>query len=89
MKKKDNDSFETHKENQVVNSDILNEVVDIPFKSCHEHTLYVFSENQYDSLQVNLQFEKTCHNKQITEFFEGCHVFYDLVAIYMEIFQLV
>ena len=50
-------SFKTHKESQVVNSEILNESVDISFKNCHDHTLYGSSENQFDNLQVKLQFE--------------------------------
>ena len=60
-----NNYFETHEENQVLNSKISNEVVDVSFESCHEHTLYGSSENQFDIFQVTLQFENPCHNKKI------------------------
>ena len=59
-------SFETHKENQVVNSKILNKVVDVSLKNCHEHTLYGFCEDQFEHLQMKLQFENPLHSKQIT-----------------------
>ena len=41
-------------------------------------------EDQFDSMQGNLQLGQPSHGKQMTEFFEGCHVFYDPVAEYME-----
>ena len=32
-------SFETLEKNEVVNSENFNEVVDVSFENCHEHTL--------------------------------------------------
>ena len=58
--------FETHKENQIVNSEILNEVVSVSFKNCHEHTRYGSSGNQFNYSQEKLQFEQPLHSKQIT-----------------------
>ena len=46
-------SFETHKENQVVNSKNLKEVVNVSFKNCHEHTLSIFSEDQFEYSQIS------------------------------------
>ena len=52
--KNNKNSFETHEESQVLNSEISNEVVDVPFEIFHEHTLYGSSENQFNSFQVKL-----------------------------------
>ena len=41
-------------------------------------------EDQFDNMQGNLQLGQPSHGKQMTEFFEGCHVFYDPLAEYME-----
>ena len=65
FEEQNNNSFETHEENQVLNSEISNEVVDVPFESCHEHTLHGSSENKFNNLQVKLQFEQPHHSKQI------------------------
>ena len=35
-------------------------------------------------MQEELHFEKLCHDKQMTQHVESCHVFYDPVAEYME-----
>ena len=58
--------------------------MDVPFEICDEHTLYCSSENEFDSLQVKLHFEKPCHRNQIEEHFEDYHVFYDPVTDYLE-----
>ena len=58
--------------------------MDVPFESWHEHTLYGSSKNQFDIFQVKLQFENPCHNKQIVEYFENYHVFYEPVGNYIK-----
>ena len=57
FEEQNNNSFETHEENQVLNSEISNEVMGVPFEIFHEHTLYGSSENKFNSLQVKLQFQ--------------------------------
>ena len=69
FKEHNNYYFETHEENQVLNSEISNEIVDVPFEICHEHTLHGSSENQFNNLQVKLQFEQPRHRKKIEEYF--------------------
>ena len=44
----------------------------------------VLLKNEFDSLQVKLNFEKPCHRNQIEEHFEDYHVFYDPVTDYLE-----
>ena len=77
-------SAEAYKEYEVLKSEILDEVVDVSPGNCHMFSLHGSFEDQFDSVQGNLQLGKPSHGKQMTEFFEGCHVFYDLVAEYME-----
>ena len=71
--------------NEVVKSEILDEVVDVSPRNCHEFSLHISFEDQFDSMQGNLQLGQLSHGKIMTEFFEGCHDFYDLVAKYMEV----
>ena len=74
-------SFEKHKKNEFVNAEILNQVVDIPFKNCHEHSLHGFLEERFGGVLEELQLEQHCHSRHIKEIFAGCH---DPVAEYME-----
>ena len=58
--------------------------MDVLPKTCHKFSLHGSFEYQFDSVQGNLQLGKPSHGKQMTMFFEGCHVFYDPVVEYME-----
>ena len=58
---------------------MLNEFVDVSVEDCHEHSCQGSFEKKEE-----LHLEQPSHGKQMIEFFEGCHVFYDLVAEYME-----
>ena len=60
--------------------------MDVSFTNFHEHSFHGSSENQFDSLQVKLQFEQYRHSKQIAAYFEGYHIFNDPVADYMDKF---
>ena len=84
LKKQNDASFEIHEKNQVINSEILNEVVDVLFKNCHEHIRQGYFEKQFDMVLDKLQLEKPCHGKQMTDYFEVFHVAYDPVADYMD-----
>ena len=61
-----------HEKNQVLNSSIFNEIVDVSCTSCHEHSLHNYSQEQFDSVQVEIQFEQPCHDRYRTEIFAGC-----------------
>ena len=50
--------YEMQERNQVLSSDILNEVVDVSFTSCHEHSLHGFFKEEFDKVLVELQFEQ-------------------------------
>ena len=58
--------------------------MDISFKKSHEYSLDEFFECHFDSMQEELLFGQPCHDKQVIEYFEICHVFYDPVSEYME-----
>ena len=58
--------------------------MDVSPENCHVFSLHSSFEDQFDSMQGNLQLGQPSHGKQMTEFFEGCHVFYDSVVGYME-----
>ena len=75
-----------HEKNQVLNSGIFNEIVDISCTSCQEHSLHDSFEEQFDSVQVELQFEQPYWGKQTAKKFEGYQRFYDPVADYVENF---
>ena len=75
-----------HEKNQVLNSGICNKIVDVSCKSCHENSLHDYFEEQFDSVQVELQFEQPYWCKQMTGKFEGFQRFYDPVADYVENF---
>ena len=47
-------SFETLRKNHVLNSKILNEVVDVPFINFHENTLQGSFEDQFDKVLEKL-----------------------------------
>ena len=46
--------FEKHNKNEVVNAEILNQVVDIPFENSHEHSLHGSFEDQSDKVLEEL-----------------------------------
>ena len=58
--------------------------MDVSPRNCHEFSLHGYFEDQFDSVQGNLQLGHLSHGKIMTNFFESCHVFYDPVAEYME-----
>ena len=47
-------SAEAHKENQVVTLEIVKDIVDAPFETCHEHYFQGSCKKQFDSMQVEL-----------------------------------
>ena len=55
-----------HEKNQVLNSSIFNEIVDISSTSFQEHSLHDSFEEQFDSVQVELRFEHPYWCKQMT-----------------------
>ena len=81
MEKHNDIFFETLVRNQVLNYDILDEEVDVSFANCQEHSLHGFLEELFDSVQVEIQFEKPCHERYITKYIASCH---DPVEEYME-----
>ena len=66
--------------NKVVKIEISNEVVDISLKKNHENSFQNSFKDQFQSMQEELLFGQPCHDKQVIEYFEICHVFYDLVV---------
>ena len=70
-------SAKAYKEYEVLKLEILDEVVDVSPGNRHEFSLHSSFEDQFDSVQGNLQFGQLSHGKIMTEFFESCHVFYD------------
>ena len=58
--------------------------MDVFPRNCHVFSLHGSFEDRFDSMQGNLQLRWISHGQPMTEFFEGCHVFYDPVAKYME-----
>ena len=79
-----NVSAKTYKEHEVLKSEVLDEVVDVLPGNCHVFSLYGSFEDKFDSMQGNLQLGRLSHGQPTTDFFEGCDVFYDPVAKYME-----
>ena len=77
-------STEAYKEYEVLKSEILDEVVDVSPRNCHEFSWHGYFDDQFDSVQGNLQLGQLSHGKIMTEYFESCHFFYDLVAEYIE-----
>ena len=70
-----------HKKDEVVNAEILNQVVGIPFENCHENSLHDFLEEWFGKVLEELQLEQLCHAMYIIENFAVC---YDPMAKYME-----
>ena len=58
---------EESERNQVINSEILNEVVDISFENFHENSLHGSFKYQFDWVLDELQLNQFCHSKQITK----------------------
>ena len=46
--------FEMHGKNEVVKSEILNDVVDALVENCYENSLHGYFEDQFDSVQGNV-----------------------------------
>ena len=65
-------------------SESVNEVVDVSPRNFHVFSLHGSFEDQFDSMQGNLQLGQLSHGQPMTEFFEGCHVFYHPMAKYMK-----
>ena len=59
--------------------------MDISFENYNQNSLQDSFQKQCDSVQEELHFEQPYHDKQVIEYFESCHAFYDLVVEYMEI----
>ena len=74
-------SFEILERNQVLNSEILYEEVDVSFENCQEHSLHGFLEEHFGRMLEEFQWKQPCHDRYITENFAGCH---DPMAEYME-----
>ena len=55
--------FEVLEKNEVVNSEILNEVADISFENSHENSFQSSFKGWFDSMQEELLFGKPCHDK--------------------------
>ena len=66
-----------------MNAKILNQVVDVSFENCHEHSFQGSFEKKFDKVLEKLQLEHPCYSKQMTEYFEGLHASYNLVADYI------
>ena len=77
-------SAEAYKEGEVLNSKFLNEIMDTSFEIGHNSYFQGYFEDQFDSMLVELRFGKLSYGKQRTECVESWHVFYDLVAKYMD-----
>ena len=79
-------SFGVLGKNEVVNSEILNEVTDISFENSHEISFQSSFDDQFDNMQDEFHFGQPSNGKQMTEYVEGCPTFYDPVAEYMDRF---
>ena len=55
-------------------------------KNNHENSFQNSFKDQFQSMEEELLSGHPCHDKQVIEYFEICHVFYDLVAEYMDTF---
>ena len=77
---------ESYKEGEVLNSEILNEIVDISFEISHESPFQSSFEDQFDNMLEELLFGQIYDDRQVIEYFEICHSFYDPVAKYMDKF---
>ena len=84
--KKENIPLEVLEKIEVLNSETLNKVVDISFENSHQNSFQSSFKDRSDSMQEELLFGQPCHDKQVIEYFEICHVFYDPVAKYMDKF---
>ena len=73
-------STEAYKEYEVLKSEILDEVVDVSCGNFHDFSLHSSFEDQFDSVQGNLQLGQLSHGKIMIEFFESCLAFYAPVA---------
>ena len=84
VEEQDDIPLEVLEKNGVVNVEILNEVADISLKKNHENSFQSSFKDRFDSMQEELLFGQPCHDKQVIEYFEICHVFYDPIAEYMD-----
>ena len=76
--------YEMHDRDQVLNSNILNEVVGFSFISFHAHSLQGFFEEKFDRVLVEVQCENQYHDKHITQIFEEFPRVFDPFSDYME-----
>ena len=81
---KDDISVEAYKEGEVLNSEILNEIVDISFEISHDSSFQSSFGDQFDSMLEEFHFGQLSYGRQNTEYVESCHVFYDPVEKYMQ-----
>ena len=65
---------------------ILNEFADISLKNNHENSFQSSFKDLFHSTQEELLFGQHCHDKQVIQYFEIFHVFYDPIAEYMDKF---
>ena len=80
-----NDIFaKAYKEGEVLNSEILNEFVDILFEISHESSFQSSFGNHLDGTLEELLFGQPSDDRQVIDYVESCHVFYDPVEEYME-----
>ena len=77
-------SAEAYKEGKVLNSENLNEIVDISFEISHDSSFQSSFEDQFDNMLEELHFGQLSFGRQRRVYVESCHFFYDLVAEYME-----
>ena len=85
VEEKNDIPLEVLEKNGVVNVEIINEVVDISLKNNHENSFQNSFKDRFQSMQ-ELLFGQPCHDKQVIEYFENFHGFYDPIAEYMDKF---
>ena len=76
--------FETLAKNQVLNSDISYEKVDVSFENGQEHSSHGFLEEHFGRVLEELRLGKPYWDEKMTEKFQGFHVLYDPMDEYVE-----
>ena len=64
-------SSKANKEGEFLNSEILNEIVDISFENNHESSFQISFENQFDSILEDLHFGQLSYGKERREYVES------------------
>ena len=59
--------------NQVLNSNILDEEVDVSFVNCQKHSFHDSFKEKFDNVQEEIQFEHPYHDRYMTENLANCH----------------